>query len=1011
LSLASGTKLGSYEILAPLGAGGMGEVYKARDTRLDRIVAIKVLASSVAADPQSRERFEREARAISSLNHPNICTLYDIGEAPNPDAPARHQSSTISHQPSAISHDVVRFLVMEYLEGETLAARLARGPGRPTRGASASRPDAQSNEPLGASPATPSAASPPMTVDEALSIAIPIASALDRAHRQGIVHRDLKPGNVMLTKAASAASAASGAPLVKLLDFGLARLTRVGGARGGGSGDGGDGLGHGLVSLADLSMPTMSSPLTMKGMILGTLQYMSPEQIEGKDIDARTDIFAFGAVLYEMLTGRRPFDGKSQASLIGAILDHDPPRVMSFLPAMPPMLDELVARCLSKDPEERWQTARDLMRQLEWVAARSAAPEATVNKPQAPTKRSTRDRILRVGSVLTAGAAFAAAAVAWVLWPKAPVAPVVTRFTIELPEGQAFTRTGRHIVALSPDGRRLAYVANSQLNLRTMQELTAAPISGTEKSDPAEPVFSPDGQWVAFWSGNQLRKVPITGGTPVTLCAAQLPNGASWVGDRILLGQDEPRGIVEVPANGGPPKLLVNVDAKKAERAHGPQLVAGGRAVLFTLRTSGGTWDDAAIVVQDLKTGRRTVLVNGGTDGHVLPTGHLVYSRDGTLFALPFDETRLAVAGGPVPFQQGVLTASSTGAAQAAWSASGSLVFVPGLALRSTDRTLVWVDRQGKEERATAPIRGYVSNNGAAPVKVSPDGTRVAVTIDSATERSNGSTAANSRQAVAGPDIWALDVARGALTRLTFTGKAGYPIWTPDGRRVCYVIDREAFCQAADGTGQPQMLVKADGLVAVSSFSPDGARAILMVAPGKTGNDIMIATIGPSPEVRPLLATPYDEYHAVVSPDGHWMAYQSNESGRFEVYARPFPDVEKGRWQISTDGGAEPRWGSNGRELFFFNGGSAGLNDLTGPGRAALALMSVSVKTGSAFVAGQPAAIVKWPPNAGSAYDVAPDGRFLFNFPASTVATEAARPQMVIVQHWFDELKARVPIK
>jgi serine/threonine-protein kinase len=1018
-SLTPGTRLGPYEVLVAIGAGGMGEVYKARDTRLDRIVAIKVLANGLAADPQSRERFEREAKAISSLNHPNICVLHDIGrsEVRSPEG-LRHFTTDQAQGfraagvvPDSDGADVaqgfspaeVDFLVMEFLEGETLAARLTRGPGRLPRAVPAAR-----SEPMfAASPdasSSPSRISPPMTVDEALGVAIQIAGALDRAHRQGIVHRDLKPGNVMLTRPES--SSKSGAR-VKLLDFGLARLTRAGGTRSGGTGDGGDG--HGLVSLADLSTPTMSSPLTMKGMMLGTLQYMSPEQIEGKEIDARTDIFAFGAVLYEMLTGQRPFNGKSQASLIGAILDHDPPRVMSFLPAMPPMLDEIVARCLAKDPDDRWQTARDLMRQLEWVAARIAVTAEAVTEGFAASQLSARARIVRVGAALAAGAAIAVAAVAWVLWPKPSAPPIVSRFAIALPESQAFTRTGRHIVALSPDGTRLVYVANQQLYLRAMHELMAAPISGTENADPSEPIFSPDGQWVAFWSGNQLKKVPVTGGTPVTLSAANNPLGASWAGDRILLGQLDPRGIVAVPANGGAPTLLVTINEKNAEQAYGPQLVGGGQAVLFTLRTGEGAWDDAAIVVHDLKTGRRTVLVNGGTDGHVLPTGHLVYSRDGTLFAVPFDETRLAVTGGPVPVQQGIGGATGgPGATQAAWSVSGSLVFVLGGASSYGDRALVWINRQGKEERAAAPLRPYGFQYETAPVKVSPDGTRVALTIVPDSVRS---TPAARQSSTSGPDIWVLDIARGALTRLTFTGEGAVPVWTPDSRRVCYVsvgIHRTAFCQSADGTGQPQTLVTAGGLIAVSSFSPDGSRALVTMASGKTGNDIMMATIGPSTEVRPLITTPYDESYAAVSPDGRWLAYQSNESGRFEIYVRPFPDVEKGRWQVSTDGAVEPRWSSNGRELFFFNGLGWGVSGAGFVSRTAL--MSVAVQTGSGFVAGTPSEVIKWPSAAGSAYDVAPDGRFLVNVPALSATTEATgRPQMVIVQHWFDELKARVP--
>ncbi len=967
-ALAPGTRLGPYEILDAIGAGGMGEVYRGRDTRLDRVVAIKVLASGLASDAPSRERFEREAKAISSLNHPNICVLHDIGREP----------------PSGGDDPPVDFLVMEYLEGETLAARLARGPSRASRDASLTRADTASDH-TAAAASSAASARPPMTVEEALAVAVQIASALDRAHRQGIVHRDLKPGNVMLTKEA-----------VKLLDFGLARLSRAGAAS-----PGKDGLGHGLVSLADLSMPTVSSPLTMKGTILGTLQYMAPEQLEGKEVDARADIFAFGGVLYEMLTGRRPFEGKSQASLIGAILDHEPPPVMSFQPASPPMLDEIVARCLAKDPDERWQTARDLKRQLEWVAKQLAeggsVSAAIASGAQMASRPSVVARALRVSAAILAGAAIASG-VAWVLWPKAPEPPVVTRFALELPEGQTFTRTGRHVVALSPDGTRLVYVANQQLYLRAMHELSAVSISGTEGSNPAEPIFSPDGQWVAFWSNEELKKVPVTGGTPVTLCAAQNPFGASWVEDRILLGQSTPRGIVEVPANGGTPRPLVTVDEKKGELAHGPQLVAGGRAVLFTLRTGSQAWDDSAIVIHELATGQRTVLVNGGTDARVLPTGHLVYSREATLFAMPFDEARLVVTGGPVPVQQGIRQADGgpTGSVHMAWSASGSIVFIPGGA-NSGDRALVWINRQGQEERATAPNRSYWINT--TGLRVSPDGTLVAVAVTGGAARSSGGAAAASAGQF-GSDIWVWAIARGTLTRLSFTGQARSPVWTPDGRRVCYNSSVEVFCQPADGSGQAQAMFKVDGLTDVRPISPDGTRMLLDTQGPKTGNDILMATIGPPAETRPLIQTSYSENGPAISPDGRWLAYESNESGRPEVYVRPFPAIDQGRWQISTDGGGEPRWARNGRELFFGTGG--------GGNRA---IWSVSVQPGSSFVAGKPAVVAKLPPSPSSAYDVAPDGRFLFHVPASTATSgEASRPQIVVVQHWFDELKARVPI-
>jgi serine/threonine protein kinase/Tol biopolymer transport system component len=957
-ALTTGTRLGPYEILDAIGAGGMGEVYRGRDTRLDRIVAIKVLASNLAADAQSRDRFEREAKAISSLNHPNICALYDVGR----ERPAGGGGSSVEESP-------VEFLVMEYLEGETLAARLARGASRASRSA----------VPVSAT------ALPPMTVQEALGVAVQIAAALDRAHRQGIVHRDLKPGNVMLTKGG-----------VKLLDFGLARLTRAGVSEGG--------IGHGLVSLADLSMPTVTSPLTMKGTILGTLQYMAPEQLEGKEVDARADIFAFGGVLYEMLTGRRPFEGKSQASLIGAILDHNPPPVTTFQPVSPPMLDEIVARCMAKDPDERWQTSRDLKHQLEWVAKQAESGGsigASTNQDVLAARPSGATRALRVGAAMFAGAAIAAGAVAWALWPRPPLPAVVTRFALDLPEGQAFTRTGRHAIALSPDGTQLAYVANQQIYLRALNELTAVPIPGTEGSDATEPVFSPDGRWVAFWSNNELRKVPITGGTAITLSAATNPVGASWTGDRILLGQSgSPRGIIEVPANGGPSRLLVSVDEKKDESAHGPQLVAEGRAILFTLRTGSGAWENSAIVVQEFSTGQRTSVVTGGTDGRLLPTGHLVYMREGTLFALPFDEARLAAIGGAVPIQQGIRQASAnaTGAGQWAWSNSGAVAFIPGEA-SSGDRELLWLNRSGRDEPATAPVRKFNPAPGA--LRISPDGTRVAVVVD---PDNTGSTAAPATgQAIAaGSDIWTWDIGRGTLTRSSFTGQATSPVWTPDGKKLCYRNNDDVLCQAADGSGQAEKLVTIAGLGSVRSFSPDGSRLVSYAVNNSTSSgDIFLTTTGPPAVTRPLLQTSFPEGSPAISPDGRWMAYQSSESGRTpEVYVRPFPAVDQGRWQVSSKGGLEPRWAANGRELFFITGG----------GPIQRLVWAAPIQAGSGFIAGTPVVIAKVSSDITQAYDVAPDGRFLFHRQASTATTaKVPQSQIVVVQHWFDELKARVP--
>ena len=921
-ALTPGTRLGPYEILDAIGAGGMGEVYRGRDTRLDRTVAIKVLPGSLSADVPSRERFEREARAISSLNHPNICVLHDVGR----------------ERPAGSDEPPFDFLVMEYLEGETLTSRIARPPA--------------------------------MKVDEALAVAIQIAAALDRAHRQGIVHRDLKPGNVMLSKG-----------VVKLLDFGLARLTHPGR-----SSEAKAGIGHGLVSLADLSMPTVSSPLTMKGTILGTLQYMAPEQLEGKDVDARADIFAFGGVLYEMLTGRRPFEGKSQASLIGAILDHQPPPVSSVQALSPPLLDAVVARCLAKDPEDRWQSARDVMRQLEWIAAHKPTADST-SAPLIGTSRA-RVRLAVIGAAL-AGAVVAGGVAFRVFTPAPSALPVVSRFSVDLPSDQLFTRTGRRAIALSPDGSQLAYVANRQIYLRNLNELTVTPVPGTAETDPSEPTFSPDGQWLAFWSAEQIKKVPTAGGTPVVVAAAQNPYGMTWEGDRLLLGQTSPNGIVEIPANGGEPRLLVGVDEKNGEIAQSPQLLDEGRAILFTLRTGNEPWDDATIVVQDLVSGSRSIVAKGGTHGRVLPTGHLVYARDATLFAAPFDGQTRSLIGGVAQVQQEIAlsTGGFSGTAQVAWSHNGAFAFLPDRL--GGDVALAWIDREGRVERARAPARRF----GASQMTTSPDGRRVAFTI-----------LATGVAGVRGQDIWVWEIARGTLTRLTETTNSESPVWTLDSRQVCSQSGNDVICQDADGGGQPRTVATIDNLVDLGPITPDGKEMVLEARTAGTSiQDIVVVMLDGSKEPRTLWQSASGENEPSLSPDGRWLAYESAESGLTEVYVRPYPDVTRGRWQVSNGGGVVPLWSRTGRELYFLGTpGTAGAS-------AAMDLMSVPVTPGGEFVMGTPVRVATFPAVAARDFEVGIDGRFLVKIPAASDGT-TPRQSVVVVQNWFDELKARVPV-
>ena len=873
----------------------MGEVYRARDTKLNRDVALKVLPDSFAGDPDRLARFTREAQTLASLNHPNIAHIHGLEESGS-----------------------VRALVMEFVEGDELTALIGRSP---------------------------------MALADVLPIAKQIAEALEAAHDIGIVHRDLKPANIKVR--------ADGT--VKVLDFGLAKAM--------------DPTGDATANATN--SPTLSLHATVAGMILGTAAYMSPEQARGKFVDKRADIWAFGVVLYEMLTGQQAFTGDTITDIIAAVVTREPD--WGVIPATTPApIRQLLTRCLEKDPKRR---LRDIG-EARFVLDGGLLPSSGAVAPTVVASASA-GRLWPSLAVAALLVAIATSVVAWRMRPQAVGPPVVSRFTIELPPEQAFTRAGRHVAALSPDGTHLAYVANKQIYLRALNDLAVAPIPGTANTDPSEPVFSPDGQWIAFWSANELKKVSIAGGAALMICAAQNPFGISWTGDRILFAEDSPPVVVEVPANGGPRKTIIELDAKKEEMAQSPQLVADGRAVLFTLKAGplDEGWLNSSIVVQELSTGRRTELVKGGTDGHVLATGHLAYSREATLFALPFDESRLTVSGSAVPVQQGVQAASGgfSGAAQVAWSASGSMVFVPDV-LAGLDRELVWIDRQGHQERLKAPIRKYWSR-----VRLSPDGKKVALRITG--------------DALMESDISLLEISSGTLTRLTFTGLATDPAWSPDGKRVCYESGDEAFCQSADGSGKPQALFKLARLNPATSIAPDGSAILFDTSNLDTRMDITIATLGSRSEVRPLIQTPAEEKAAAISPDGRWVAYSAAEGGHDSVYVRPFPAVDQGKWQVS-DNGQEPRWSANGRELFYLSYGTGG----TG---ISASVMSVPILAGPGFTTGPPTPVVTAVVGARGAFDVAPDGRFLFTLPPARGTGKAG---LVVVQNWFEELKARVPV-
>jgi eukaryotic-like serine/threonine-protein kinase len=913
MQLPSGTRIGPYEIVGALGAGGMGEVFKARDVRLGREVAIKALPDLFVDNPERVARFEREAQVLASLNHPHIAQIYGVEEA-----------------------DHRRFLILEFIDGKSLADIIA---GRA------------------------------MTFSDALPLARQILEALEAAHDKGIVHRDLKPANIMVTSEGT----------VKVLDFGLARVNEADG------------------SSDSANSPTLTFAATQAGVILGTAAYMSPEQAKGRVADRRSDVWAFGCVFYEMLTGTRAFAGEDLSDTLAAVLRGDPDWSL-LSPPVPPGVKRLIERCLTRDRKARIPEIGAVRFLLEDALSHPASAPAMVVPTDAP-RQPARSNWMALAAA-AAGAALVTAGAVWFLKPNPPERHVVARFSYPLPEGQNFTRTGRHLVAISPDGTKIAYVANQQLYLRVMDQLDAQPIRGTNE-DPMEPVFSPDGQWLVYFvpaAGNAasvagqgsvlfgwvIKKIAVAGGAPVTLGqVSAAPYGASWRGSTILFGMNigATFGIQRIADTGGVAETIITVDAKK-ERAIHPQLLDDGAHVLFVVRPPGGTETDGQVVVQPLTGGERKVLVKGGTDARVLPGGVLVYVHDSTLLAVPFDAKRLAVTGGPVPIVEGVTETSTTWAGQFAIADNGTLVFSPGTTAGAGARNLVWVDREGHEQPIAAKPRAY------RYPRVSPDGSRIAT--DSNDEDS---------------DIWVFDLAKETLTRLTFGPAVElYPTWAPGGREIIFSSGesptsvQDIQSQAADGTGAERPITKNLTGGYVSSVTPDGKTIVFRLGGGGDPNADLMAIQSDGTNRRPLLSKPnYSERNAVISPDGRWMAYDSNETGRFEVYVRPFPEVEAGHWQVSAEGGVQPMWA--GTELFFI--GSS----------VPFPVMSVAVQPGASFTFAKPRHLFDSANYAqgipGRAMDVAPDGkRFLALKP---VANDIGnRPALVVVSHWFDEVRARV---
>jgi len=885
--LSIGARLGPYEILSLLGAGGMGEVYKARDTRLERTVAVKVLPAHTASSPEARQRFEREARTISQLSHPHICALFDVGREGD-----------------------VEYLVMELLEGETLSDRLAKGA---------------------------------LAREQTLRFGEQIADALDKAHRQGVVHRDLKPANVMLTKTG-----------VKLLDFGLAKRIAAADSRAG--------------SVTSLPTQQQQKGLTQEGAILGTFQYMAPEQLEGKEADARTDIHALGAVLYEMATGRKAFAAASQASLITAIMSADPPSISSLQPMAPAALDRIVRTCLAKDPEERWQSAADVRRELRWVTEGSAAEPGAAVSPR--NRNRNRERAAWVAAVL--GLLFGAAA----LWRgRAPSsAPELMRFAIAPPPGQWFID-----VALSPDGRRILATLNdsserSVLWVRALDGLAMKPLPGTEGA--RAPFWSPDGREVAFHVGGKLKRMSAEGGPLQTICESGSGFGGAWSRDgSILFTAEFGTPILVVPASGGMPRPVTTLDVAAGETAHFyPSFLPDGRHFVFVARHLDP--EKTEVKVGSLDDGTSRPLLRADSAALYVAPGYLLYAKDNVVLARAFDASRLRLLGDAAPAFEGARYATEDNRLVVS-AAAGRLAYLPW----PQRRRLAWVDRRGKEAGTVGDVAAYED------VNLSADGRRVAV---SRRDPDHGQNL----------DLWVLDVGRGVATRVTSERSDEFsPVWFPDGERLAFVSDRGGsgfydLYEASASGGPARPLLSSTHDKTQPSISRDGRHLLFAVAEnGRYGLEEMSLGAGGGPR-RLDAGTRFNEGHPEASPSGRWVAFNSDESGSSEVYLEPFEGG--GKRQVSVGGGHSAIWRPDGKELFYVS------RDGT--------LMAVSIReTGAAGLeVGEPQPLFALQVGSDPSlsffrrpYDVAPDGeRFLVIRRAVDAEPESA----VVVLNWLEAL-------
>jgi len=891
MGLTSGTKLGPYEIVSPLGAGGMGEVYRARDTRLDRTVAIKILPAHLSSSPEAKQRFEREARAISSLNHPNICTLYDVG-----------------HQ------DGMDYLVMEFLEGETLADRLAKGP---------------------------------LPAEQVLKYGVEICEGLDKAHKTGVIHRDLKPGNVMLTKTGA-----------KLMDFGLAKSGSVSGAP---------------ASGLTLTSPVASRPLTQEGMVVGTFQYMSPEQIEGKEADARSDIFGLGAVLYEMATGKRAFEGKTTTSVIAAILERDPLPISAVQPMFPRELDNVVKTCLEKDPEDRWQSAHDVKLQLKSIAT-SAGPL------ELHPGRRNYERLIWIAAVALL---LMLATAVYFRMPSNP-APTVWS-SILAPENTTFAYFAGP-VAVSHDGRTLTFVATTAdgqdvVWVRSLGDLGARVLAGTEGA--SNPFWSPDDRSIGFFAGGKLKTTDAAGGRVVTVCDAPGSRGGTWSQSGVILFALTWGALYRVPSSGGAPVAVTTLDRALGEFSHRwPYFLPDGRHFLYLAANfSGGRAETSSVFLGTIDSARGKLLFHARSNAAYTP-GYILFVRDRTLMAQPFDDKQLEIRGQPFPIAEQVQYDESTWRGVFSSSFNGVLAYQGGNT--GVNSRLLMLDRTGKQVR-TIGAPGDFSTH-----KVSPDGQRVAVGVLDASVRNY--------------TVWLYDLFREKQTRLTFgPSRSGFPVWAPDGNTVAFYLNKtgtyDLFEKRSDSTGSEEPILESESSKYPTAWSADGRFiAYNTISPGKSATELWILPRFGERKPYPLLQGSFNVGQGQFSPDGRWMAYASDESGKVEVYVTPFPGGGS-KWQVSTAGGASPRWRRDGKEFFYLAADSelmAADVDISGSVFQVVSrrgLFHVLLKTGVSRLDVSTT-------SEQITYDAGPDGKwFVVNAPPA-----GSPPPITLITHWAPEL-------